>query len=50
MFMCTNATGTAIGTNNFQLLLAGALGTGQAVNSAGVTLSFASGAITVSIT
>lgn len=50
MFMCTNATGTAIGTSNFQLLLAGALGTSQAVNTTGITLSFAASAITVSIT
>jgi hypothetical protein len=50
MFMCTNATGTAIGTNNFQLLLAGALGTGQAVNTTGITLSFAASAITITAT
>lgn len=49
MFICDTATGTTAGTN-VNILAIGALGTSQAVNAASITLSFATGAITLTLT
>jgi hypothetical protein len=49
MFICDSSTGTTAGTN-VNVLAFGALGTAQAVAASGITLSFASGAITITLT
>jgi hypothetical protein len=49
MFICDSQTGTTAGTN-VDILAIGSLGTSQAVNAGSITLSFANGAITLTLT